>query len=101
MGAANSNEPLRVALLGLDAVGDEYTMCLIKALWQYQAGTKLWHSGLTWACVYSWWLMMPVVSDRLLNDENDINCIGGVSHWNMICLYAMEAMHNSFCVQWM
>ena len=25
MGAANSNEPLRVALLGLDAVG-EYTM---------------------------------------------------------------------------
>ena len=32
MGAANSNEPLRVALLGLDAVGDEYTMCLIKAL---------------------------------------------------------------------
>ena len=30
MGAANSNEPLRVALLGLDAVG-EYTMCVFKA----------------------------------------------------------------------
>ena len=68
MGAANSNEPLRVALLGLDAVG-EYTMCLIKALWQYQAGTKLWHSGLTWAGVYSWWLIMPVATHSYMYKE--------------------------------